>query len=487
MKTIDCPLQINARIMPDLPVLISGKTMMTYKSLNRKVWLITDYLQEIGIRPSERVAIFAPNSVAYISVLYALWRLGAVPCLMNTRLPEDELNDQLASIDARYLITPLANILTSQKVRIKKINLTQTIEQIRPAQDKNERQMVSFNIDAPASIIFTSGTLGSPKAALHSFGNHFFSAKGSNQHILFDSSHRWLLSLPLYHVGGLSILFRILLGKGGVVLPYAKDELCVTIRKHRVTHLSLVTTQLFRLLQKPEDSAALTKCQAILLGGSAIPESLINISIKYGLPIYTSYGSTEMSSQIATSRLIRQPGGNEKARILAYREIKISPKHEILARGKTLFQGYVMGSQLDQPFDKDGWFATGDIGQLDTEQNLRVTGRKDNMFISGGENIRPEEIERFLCQHESIEQAIVVPVAHNEFGFRPVAFIKERQQFTINKNTIVASLQNRLPKFMTPDIFYSWPTLSNDNSIKISRERLRQLVQDKNPDLKPLY
>lgn len=483
MKSIDCPLQTNARVLPDQPAVLCGAEILTYKELNRQVWLTADYLRELGVNPDDRVALFSPNSAAYLTTLYALWRLGAVPCLMSTRLPEEQLDEQIRQAGARYLITPLENILTSPAVRIKKINLTQTMEQIRPHRQETGRQVISFGLEAPASIIFTSGSQGAPKAVLHSFGNHFFSAKGANGHIPFDANHRWLLSLPLYHVGGLSIFFRVLLGKGGLVLPEPGEALSATIRRHQVTHLSLVATQLFRVLNRPDDVPALQTCRAILLGGSAIPESLIHLAVRCQLPVYTSYGLTEMASQVATSPLVRRAGDQEAAKILPYREVKLGEKKEIMVRGKTLFQGYVNGARLERPFDSDGWFATGDIGELAANNTLRVSGRKDNMFISGGENIRPEEIERFLCGMDAVEQAIVVPVRHEEFGFRPVAFIKERADLRVKKEDIILSLRSRLPKFMTPDAFYAWPTRIDENSIKISRDRLCKLLQDNNPDL----
>jgi o-succinylbenzoate---CoA ligase len=486
MKFIDCPLETIAQDMPNAPVIIQGNDTLTYDSLNSQVWQLTDYLHELGIRPSDRVAIVSPNNSGYLSVLYALWRLGAIGCLISPRLPEAQLAENLSRIHARYLITPLSNILTSAIIQVKKINLTQAMDQIRPHAKTHHRNLVSFDINQDATIIFTSGSCGNPKAVLHSFGNHFFSALGANDMIPFNTTHRWLLSLPLYHVGGLSILFRVLLGKGGIVLPQSDEDFSETILRHQVTHLSLVATQLFRILQNPKHIAAIHQCEAILLGGSAIPMNLIKTSIQHNLPIHVTYGLTEMSSQVATTCRIKHLDDVDSATILPSREVSIGEKNEIYARGKTLCKGYVVGNHVEQPFDNNGWFATGDIGRLDHQQHLTISGRKDNMFISGGENIRPEEIERSLCQLDAIEEAIVVPVPHAEFGFRPVAFIKERSPQTLRMNDIIATLQRRLPKFMTPDAFYAWPTKIEENSIKISRSRLRELVGQRHPDLIPL-
>ena len=150
---------------------------------------------------------------------------------------------------------------------------------------------------------------------------------------------------------------------------------------------------------------------------------LIEQSVKSGLNIYLSYGLTEMSSQVATGKVIEAHKACVK--VLPYRQISIASEGEILVRGEVLFKGYITGSRLPLPIrENDFWFPTGDIGQLDQEGCLTVTGRRDNMFISGGENIHPEEIEKELLSIQGIQEAIVVPQEDKLFGQRPVAFIK---------------------------------------------------------------
>ena len=193
---------------------------------------------------------------------------------------------------------------------------------------------------------------------------------------------------------------------------------------------------------------SLLKLKLILLGGSVIPETLLDQCAELGLNVNTTYGSTEMASQVAT-------GKKGCCQILPFREVRISSEndacHEIEVRGKTRFLGYLDESGLRHPFDKNGWFKTGDLGTLDVKpaitnnfqpekkcgksrkllkdqseiyHNLAVLGRKDSMFISGGENIHPEEIERVLFKSGMIREAAVVPVKDVEFGARPAAFLQ---------------------------------------------------------------
>lgn len=328
-------------------------------------------------------------------------------------------------------------------------------------------QKNNYNLNQQATILFTSGTSAQPKAVVHSFGNHYYNALGSNEHIVLKDNDRWLLSLPLYHVSGLGILLRVLLAGATIVLASKKEALEESIQKYRVTHISLVPTQLFRLFQKK--NLKLPSLKSILLGGAPIPDNLLREAVKRKLPIYITYGLSEMASQVATSERINIQSKNREAKILKYRKVKVS-SGEILVKGKTLFRGYVQGRKIYLPIDKNGWFRTGDLGVLKNKKYLKVTGRKDNMFISGGENIQPEEIERYLHRMKEIEQAVVVAMEDKEFGFRPVAFIKMRMSKKINAEKIKNYLRKFLPSFKIPDRFCPWPVRSD---ARISRSESR--------------
>jgi O-succinylbenzoic acid--CoA ligase len=127
--------------------------------------------------------------------------------------------------------------------------------------------------------------------------------------------------------------------------------------------------------------------------------------------------------------------------------VTISPEGEILVRGNTLFAGYVAGVAVDRPLTPDGWFVTGDLGKWDPQGRLIVLGRKDSMFTSGGENVYPEEIERYLCQAPGVVQAVVVPLEDAEFGSRPVAFVKVASPAEWDPPAFAATLRQFLPRF----------------------------------------
>jgi O-succinylbenzoic acid--CoA ligase len=237
----------------------------------------------------------------------------------------------------------------------------------------------------------------------------------------------------------------------------------------------MVSTQLYRLLNegsflKPEN------LQAILLGGSAMPHNILQKSLELGLPVYVSYGLTEMASQVATGRLESLEKGC--AKVLPDRELKIDAKGEICVRGKTLFKGYWDGDAVRLPIDEAGWFHTGDLGRVDQEGCLEVLGRKDDMFISGGENIHPQEIESELLKIDSILSAVVVPKEDSEFGQRPVAFIRWEKDAAIHSDDALREiLTKHLPKFKIPVAFYPWPSSPDGEGLKADRRYLMKLAK----------
>jgi O-succinylbenzoic acid--CoA ligase len=402
-----------------------------------------------------------PKDERYVALVLALIRAGHVACPVSDRLPPQGVAQLLEKAACSALISEDEELLQtacSGLPRPAPETLLRDGEQrAEPADVPQER---------PATIIFTSGSSGAPKAALHTFGNHYHSALGSNTNIALRPGDRWLHSLPLYHVGGLSILFRCMLAGATVALPQPGTSLGESIAGLGATHVSLVSTQLSWLLR---EDAYLVGLEAVLMGGGPVPPSLVDEALARGLPLHTSYGLTEMASQVTTTL----PGASIEelrtaGRVLPNREVSISKSGEILVRGETLFAGYVEGEEPDRPLDAEGWFHTRDLGEIDESGYLRVGGRMDNLFISGGENIQPEEIEEALCRLDGIDEAVVVPVLDEEFGARPVAFVRAAGRMP---EELARKLEPLLPRFKIPISFHPWPEEAR-RGMKVDRAAL---------------
>ena len=457
----------------EYPAVISGRGEMTYREYFKNILNSALNLKKTGFRNGEIVAVIANPGPEYVILLQALWQQGIIALLVNTRWPTLLLNKQLNKLEIQNVVVEerlgnLSYIENVKQLNLKSLVLSDPSNFTGFDFDKNH-----CDLDRPATIIFTSGSSGEPKAAMHTLENHFFNALGSNKNIIVEPGDRWLLSLPLYHVGGLAIIFRMMLGGGAVVIPDHTSDLESSLKKFKPSHISLVPTQLYRLLQQNKVIEELGRMKAILLGGGSIPDFLIRQSLAIGLPIHTSYGSTEMASQITTSRVGDYPDKlRTSGKLLPYRELRISSEGEILVKGKTLFRGYLDRNQISKTSDAEGWFRTGDLGYLDDDGYLNVTGRRDNQFISGGENIQPEEIEKAILQIAGVTDALVVPVKDKEFGERPAAFVKMEQGTKLDFLHIKKHLEKELPRFKVPDYFLPWPEDLLGEGMKLKRQSL---------------
>jgi O-succinylbenzoic acid--CoA ligase len=461
---VSCPLRDRALATPDAPAIVGVGGVVGYAELDARVSAAVRRLRAAGCGTGTRVAFYLPTGERYVVLLWALLRIGAVACPLSTRLPPQGVAPLVQRAACSILIS--GNESLPDAISPDALDVPSGLAGV----DESHADQLRLPLDRAATIIFTSGSSGRPKAALHTFGNHYYSALGSAANIVLSSGDRWLLSLPLYHVGGFSILFRCLLAGAAITIPNSSAPLGRSISTLGATHVSLVATQLRRLLAERADTGGL---KTILLGGGPVPDSLIDEAVSRDLPVHTSYGLTEMASQVTTTLPGASSAGLRTAgRVLPYREVSISGAREVLVRGDTLFAGYVEGDELERSTDEDGWFHTGDLGDLDREGYLRVLGRKDNLFISGGENIQPEEIEDALAQLEGVKRAVVVPVPDAEFGERPVAFVLMADGGAA-PDGLASALEEELPRFKLPIAFYEWPEDADPGRAKVDRPFFR--------------
>lgn len=462
-RSVPCPLRAAALADPDGAALVGPHGVVSYGELDRRVSNAASRLQ--GLEPGSRVALYLSKDERYVVLVLALIRAGHVACPLSDRLPPQGVVPLLRRAACGALISEDEGLLRVAGADLRRLDPGDLLGGGHQA-----AEAADLPLGRPTTIVFTSGSTGGQKAALHTFGNHYQNALGSNANIALRRGDRWLHSLPLYHVGGLSILFRCLLARATVALPGPTTPLAGAITRLGATHVSLVSTQLLRLLREEEGPTGL---RAVLMGGGPVPAPLVDEATARGLPLHTSYGLTEMASQVTTTR----PGATREelytsGSILPGREAVISEEGEILVRGETLFAGYVDHEGIDRPLDERGWFHTGDLGALDENGRLRVRGRKDNLFISGGENIQPEEIEEILHHLGGIDEAVVVPVTDPEFGSRPVAFIRTERDL----KALRPELEKILPKFKIPETLHPWPE-QMPGAMKPDRPALRKLAQ----------
>ncbi|MEJ2546925.1 MAG: fatty acid--CoA ligase family protein [Gemmatimonadota bacterium] len=285
-----------------------------------------------------------------------------------------------------------------------------------PGEIRARRALLARGSDAMA-ILFTSGSTGRPRGVELSRAAFLASARASAGRLGWRDGDRWLCVLPLAHVGGLSILTRCLAARRTIVLADRFDAEAVAdlIEREEVTLASLVPTMLSRLLHlKERDSRSFrfASLRAVLVGGAAAPEALWGEAIGRGLPVLETWGMTETCSQVATAL----PGGDPRAPVpLDGWEVR-SRGGRLEVRGGALFSCYLEADGSRRPVDDEGWFRTGDTGRINADGSVAVLGRADEVILSGGENVEPAEVERFLESLPGIGRAVVLGIPDPEWG-----------------------------------------------------------------------
>lgn len=445
----------------DKTAVVTGETSYLYRDLRKLLQSTILLLNEMGVMKKTRVALSMNNSLFHIVLLQASWTMGFTLVLYNPAAP---VNAQAAVVKPDFIISP-------EDPGIRKIKY------ISPSllTERNHRvpeKLPEAELDSESAVIFTSGSTGMPKGVVLTTGNFLYSAAGTADHLGMAEGDSWLVSLPLFHVGGLIIPVRSLLTGGKVIIAENTKNLEKIIKSSTPSFLSLVPTQLIRMMTKREIVKALKKSRGILLGGAPSPRWLIRDALRQKIPVIPTYGSTESCAQLTAVN----PGSSEEeyytsGRPLKYREVSIDENDRVVIGGEVLFKKYIRGEMETRPHDGQH-FLTGDTGCFDNEGNLVITGRADMVFLSGGENINPGEIEKEILRIEGIHEAYVVPAPDRELGSVPWAFIESENR--VEGARINAQLKERLPLFKIPRR-YVWLNRDNEN-MKQGREDLIKLA-----------
>ncbi|MEZ9565563.1 o-succinylbenzoate--CoA ligase [Vibrio artabrorum] len=430
--------------------------------------LVSEYqqrLSEQGLSVGDVLTIVGKNQAEVLLVYLASLHLGVV-CAFTMPQPKARLMQKLDSLyqaaQQSYLwLLDSSGIEQSETVDLNSqlVTLPYLHEVKGDAADGHRittPQESNFNPQNLASLVFTSGSTGNPKAVAHTLQQHLCSAQGLLDVFQFAQNDIWLLSLPMYHVSGLAIVHRWLAAGGCIKIGNGELEKDI----EGCSHASLVATQLHRLL-KSKQPLTLTH---VLLGGSDIPEALGLEAQQMGIQTWLGYGMTEAASTVTAKPV---DAHHNAGCVLNHRQLKIEGQR-IYIGGNTLASGYYYQGALTPLVDDQGWFDTKDLGEWDGEQ-VSIIGRADNQFISGGENIHCEEIERALIRLPEVTQAFVVPVEDSEFGFRPVAIVDCDE--LPDKKWFADQLQSSLERFKFPIEYYQIPK-QEQQGIKVSRAGL---------------
>lgn len=465
MTSVNPPLPLWehwAQLTPDKIAINNQAHAMTWHELCEQIQSLGQCLVEQDLAPGDVVCLVGRAEQSLVLRYLACLAHGVIPALLNDQ-PKSQL---IAKFDTLYRTDEPANVwgncqwdeLTAQRDEHELYRIERSDDDSSKA---NSQLTNAIEMTEPVvSIVFTSGSTGLPKAVAHSASNHLASAAGLLQRFRFTADDSWLLSLPMFHVSGLAIVWRWL--TVGATLNIASGSFAADIAN--VTHASLVATQLKRII----DNQWPTSLERVLLGGSQIAQTLVESAEARGIESWMGYGMTETASTVTAKRVDAIASSGT---LLPHRALKVE-NERIYVAGDTLARGYFVQGKISPLALESGWFDTKDLGCWNTQQELCVIGRADNLFISGGENVHCEEVEAALNSLSFISQAIVVPVEDEEFGARCVALVQAKSQPELSKMRDL--LTPLLAKFKHPIGYFLMPNQLTSSGIKVARRDVKQ-------------
>lgn len=467
-----------AALAPNRAAVTDGNQTLTFTQLAQTVDRLDRQLASLDALGEQRIALLTDNSVTGYLTALAILNAGHTIVWLNRRLSATELNYQLADSQVAVCLYEDQLDVTGLKCR------TIALSQVQAAPETDFVACSDFSTTAAASIMYTSGTTGRPKGVVQTFGNHFSSATASALNLGITPADEWLCTVPIFHISGFSIIMRGLIYGMTVRLTSHFDaaEIHQMLVNEPVTMISVVPYMLKKLLAvKQADQASYNQqFRGMLLGGGPIDQATLKQCEELEIPVVQSYGMTETCSQIVAlsfADAAKHIGSSGKPLFLTQLRLA-EDTHEIQIKTPALSPAY-----LGQPEKRaakvttDGWFKTGDIGRLDSDGFLYIHGRGDDMIISGGENIFPDEVEAAYAQCPFVADIAVIGVADEQWEQKPVAFVIPNEQTLLARDLIDYGRQH-LAHYKVPKNFYLIDEFPHNASGKLQRFKLREFLAE---------
>jgi O-succinylbenzoic acid--CoA ligase len=437
-----------AAATPGRIALISGEQIWTFASLDEEVTRTARRLAGLGVMAGDRITTLLHNGAVAAILPHASLRLGATLVPLNVRLTESEIAWQIRDASPRLIVVEASTLGCLESTRDSNPKLTVVSITEDPAQDLNTHAFgeclekdIELRLDHPAdavlAVIYTSGTTGTPKGTMLTVSNFWWNAIGSALNLGLSENDRWLVCLPLFHVGGLSIITRSAIYGTTAIVHSGFDAVAVNraIDNDGVSIVSVVSVMLQRMLDARGDNPYPSTLRCVLLGGGPTPKVLLDRCAHSGVPVVQTYGLTESCSQavtLAPDDALSRLGSVGKA--LYPNQVRVVTSDgsdattdeagEILVRGPVVMLGYFGQAEATSRAMDDGWLHTGDIGRFDADGYLYVLDRRDDLIVTGGENVYPAEVEAVLQAHPSIVESAVIGADDAEWGQRVVAIAR---------------------------------------------------------------
>jgi fatty-acyl-CoA synthase len=474
---------------PDKDAVVEPKRRASYGELDVTAARIAGVLHHHhGLSKGDRIAVLAGFSIELIALFGAAQKAGFILVPINTRLTQREVEYQIQDSGASAVI---AEEIFDEK-------LAQSLDQVLRFSDLDRDADVYENDltdEDPIFILYTSGTTGFPKGAVYTHGMLFWNSENTAMRLDLTSNDITVNCMPAFHTGGWNVLITPLLHRGGTVWlqnDFDADRVLKCLDESQSTLFMAVPTMLKMMVDADSfESVKLENLRYFIVGGEALPIPMIETWAEKGIPIRQGYGMTEVGPNVTSLHQndnIRKRGSigffnfyidgkliNDRGEECATDEVG-----ELWLSGPNVTPGYWHNDEANQDSFSGQWFKTGDLMRMDVDGYLYVAGRKKEMYISGGENVYPREVEHILQKHRSISEVAVIGVPDEKWGESGAAFIVAKgTPPTINE--LKDHCQKNLAKFKIPTYFFFVDRFPLNSTGKIDKKELSKSIKLQKP------
>ncbi len=476
---------------------------ITYQRFNERIHQLCHLLNQLGVKKGDRVAVLLHNCPQYLEIFFALSLMGAILVPLNWRLAEPEIEFILKDSGARFLIfePEFEPMITSLRSHLSFSNGNYLVvgdpspdwaipyeKAIAPQSSHEPRFDYSAGGEDPHIIMYTSGTTGIPKGAVLSHRKTFFNVLNADMVYQLTSKDIMIVSRPMFHSGGLLVESAPVLYKGGTLIlkrRFRPREILEAIERYRVTIVELPATVYQFILQECDLSEYdLRSVRCYFTGGERIPIALLQEYLKKGILISQIFGQTEASTItfLPTEKAVEKMGSvglpvfHGEVRIINKEGKEVAPGEvgEIILRGPTLMSGYWNRPDLTSESIKNGWLYTGDLAKKDEEGYIYIVDREKDMYISGGENVYPAEIEKVFFTHPKIFDVAIIGVPDEKWGEVGKAYIVLKPGEEMTEEEALQFLRGKVGKYKIPKYVEFVESLPKTASGKIQKYILKE-------------
>jgi fatty-acyl-CoA synthase len=479
---------------------LASNRSFTYAQLDRRVDAIAAYFRSLGIGRGDRVAVLAPNGVEFFDIQFACARTGSIAVMLNWRLTVPELEYMLNDSAPSLLVHDSSFTDTARELQrrcgvgaLLKIDLSgqsNPYEAAIAAYDGTPVACEELTHDDVITIMYTSGTTGHPKGAMITHGMNFWNCinLGIPSGIGLDTVH--LSVLPLFHTGGLNCYSNPVLHAGGTVVIMSAFDPAETLRllgdpKQGITHFFAVPAPYQFMMQHPDFATTdLSRVRVAGVGGAPCALTIMEEWAGRGVLLVQGFGMTETSPAcifLDPSEALRKIGSTGK--ILMHTEMRIVNEQggdcepneigELWVAGPNITPGYWNRPDATAAAFEGRWLKTGDAARTDDEGFVYIVDRWKDMYISGGENVYPAEIENVLYQLPQVAEVAIIGVPNEKWGEVGLAVIALKPGATIDRATVIAHCLGQLAKFKVPNDIAIVELLPRNATGKVLKRELR--------------